>query len=118
MKIALTLIFFAGLISTFGNLLLKASRKNLTAESSLIEQYMSPLFLAALAFYALNLVLFSKALDFLPVSVGYPILAASGFIILAVMSWFILGERLSWIQIIGIAIIIMGIFMLSHMPKN
>ena len=118
MKLALIFIFLAGLNSTFGNLLLKASRKNLLPNSSLIEQYTSPIFIGAMAFYGFNVILFAKALDHLPVSVGYPILAASGFAMLSVMSWFILGERLTGMQMMGICIIIIGIFMLAYMPAT
>lgn len=118
MKLALILIFLAGLNSTLGNLLLKASRKNLLTDSSVLEQYTSPLFFGAVAFYGFNLILFAKALDYLPVSVGYPILAASGFAMLSVMSWLVLGERLSLMQIMGIFVIIIGIFMLAYMPIN
>ena len=114
MKWAMFFVLLAGVNSTIGNILLKISRKGISNDSSLYEQYISPYFLLALAFYALNVILFAKALDYLPVNVGYPILAASGFAILSLSSFFILGESLSSIQVIGIFVIIIGICMLSY----
>ena len=62
----------------------------------------------------LNLVLFAKALDHLPVSIGYPILASSGFAMLSVSSWAIYGEKLDLLQTIGLIVVIVGIGILSY----
>lgn len=118
MKVAFIFIFLASLNSTLGNLLLKVSRKNLLQSSSLTDQYISVTFIGALTFYGLNVFLFAKALDHLPVSIGYPILAASGFAMLTVMSWFFLGEQINMIKVMGILVIIIGIFMVSSAAKS
>ena len=118
MKLALIFIFLAGLNSTLGNLLLKASRIKLSPNSSLIEQYASPFFLGAMVFYGLNVIIFAKALDHLPVSVGYPILAASSFGMLSILSWLILGERLTGMQTMGICVVLIGIFLLAYTPPT
>jgi multidrug transporter EmrE-like cation transporter len=72
------------------------------------------LFGIATSFYALNLICFAKALDWLPVSVGYPVLAAVGFLLLSVCSALLLGEKISSLQITGIVIIVVGIFVLAR----
>ena len=111
---ALIILFLAGLNSTIGNLLLKASRQNLEQNPSIIEQYTSIYFIGAILFYGLNLVFFAKALDHLPVSIGYPILASSGFAMLSVSSWAIYGEKLDLLQTIGLIVVIVGIGILSY----
>ena len=111
-------IFVAALFSTLGNLLLKSSREELTNLSSFSDQYLNPFFLGAIFFYVLNVFLFSKALDHLPVNIGYPVLAALGFTFLAVSSWIFLGEKLLPIQIIGIFIIVIGIYFLSSVISD
>tara|TARA_Y100001970_G_C14239415_1_gene863935 strand:+ start:963 stop:1313 length:351 start_codon:yes stop_codon:yes gene_type:complete len=106
-------IIIAAIFSTFGNLLLKYSRKGLTEVSSFADQYFNPFFIAAVSFYIVNVFLFSKALDYIPVNIGYPMLAALGFSFLALSSWIFLGEKLLFIQIFGIFIIVFGIYLLS-----
>ena len=68
MKAALLFVLFAGVNSTIGNLLLKASGQNVTAGSNLVDQYVSLQFIGALSFYSINLILFAKALDYFPIT--------------------------------------------------
>ena len=118
MKWALILVLLAGLNSTFGNLLLKASRQTVDSNSNLFEQYMSLYFMGAMIFYGINVMFFAKALDYLPVNIGYPILASSGFAMLAFSSWAIYDEKLGLFQIIGLIIVVIGIAMLSLSISN
>ena len=111
---AIFFVLLAGLNSTFGNLLLKASRQKLEQSPTLVDQYLSIYFIGAILFYGLNVVLFAKALDHLPVNVGYPILASSGFAMLSISSWVIYGEKLDPLQITGLIVVIVGIGMLSY----
>ena len=113
MHLALLYVFLAGMSTTIGNLLLKASRQNFEQNSNIFLQYMSMYFISAVLFYGLGLIFFSRALDHLPVNVGYIIYAASGFAMLALSSWAIYGEKLDLIQMIGIIIIMVGVAMLS-----
>ena len=118
MKWALVFVFLAGLNSTIGNLLLKASRQNIEVSSSFISQYTSASFIGAILFYFLNVLIFAKSLDHLPVNVGYPLLAASGFAMLAIFSWIIYGEKLNLLQCLGLITIIFGIAMLASDIEN
>lgn len=114
MKMALVVIFLAGLNSTIGNILLKISRDKIPPDSNVLSGYLSTWFLGALVFYGINVFFFAKALDYLPVNIGYPILAASSFILLGIASWMIFGNRLSAIQLSGLFVIVIGILMLSQ----
>jgi len=107
------LVVIAGVNSMIGNLCLKQSRI-VAASPSLVDLIRSPWFLAGLAFYGLNVVVFAKALDRLPVSAAYPVLAATGFGLLAVVSTFAFGERLGLLQYLGLAVTLVGIMMIAR----
>ena len=107
------LLVLAAIFSTLGNLTLKMSK---TENLAFLPEWLShlrPLFFLAVVFYILNLLVFSKSLEFLPVNIAYPMLASLGFVFLAASSVFFLDETLSAAQMLGIAIILVGIFMLA-----
>lgn len=110
----LALVLGAGVNSCIGNLLLKWSRTTMPAEASTIEKLLTPGFIGGMFFYAVNVVLFAKALDEMEVSVAYPILAGSGFALLAVASSFLIGETLTVAKGAGIGLILFGILVLAR----
>lgn len=114
MRFAILLVLLAGLNSTIGNLLLKQSRLAVPANLPWYGKFFSIYFIGAIAFYVINVGLFASAIDQLPVSVGYPILAASGFAMLAVASNLIFGERFGAWQIGGLVLVMAGIFCLAQ----
>ena len=107
------LVLAAGLNSCVGNLLLKKSRLVATSPG-LLPLLFSPWFIGGLFFYAVNVVLFAKALDKLPVSIAYPALAASGFALLVFSAAWIYGERLGANQVVGLAAVLIGIWLLAR----
>lgn len=111
---ALLLILAAALCSTIGNMLLKASSINAPADAPFYAKFLSLYFAAAILFYVINLGFFSRALDQAPVSVGYPILAASGFALLAIAASLVYGEHFGRWQIAGLTLIVAGIFALAQ----
>lgn len=114
MSLAIVLVLLAGLNSTIGNLLLKQSRLAVVADMPWYEKFFSLYFVGAILFYVVNVALFAKALDSIPVSVGYPILAASGFAMLTVSASLMFGERLGPWQFAGLALVVAGIFALAQ----
>ena len=110
---SLLLLVLAAFFSTVGNLTLKISK---TADLNFLPSWiveLRPLFFIAIVFYVLNLLVFSKALESLPVNTSYPILASLGFVMLAISSAFFLNESMSPRQIMGLVVVLIGIFMLS-----
>ena len=105
------LLFLASINSTIGNLLLKKSRENEFV--NFIDSLLNFWFLGGVLFYGINVLLFVKALEFLPVSIAYPVLAGLGFLFLIVSANIFLGEVLSINNYIGIIFIILGIYLLS-----
>lgn len=108
--VAWALLIVAGANSCIGNLLLKKSRL-VAVDGGLVEMMFSPWFIGGCAFYGVNVILFAKAMDRLPVNIAYPVLAGVNFGLLAVSSAIIFGERLGWLQGLGIGLIGAGIFL-------
>lgn len=120
MSKALSYLVIAAILSTCGNIVLKLSRSSSLngLPDWIANLHSSMLFLFAGGFYFLNLLAFSKALEVLPVSVGYPLLASLGFVFLTISSAIFLYESISNTQVLGIAIILFGIFLLASGESN
>jgi len=110
--IAWLLVLLAGVNSCIGNLMLKQSRLKVM-DHGLFALLTSPWFIGGLTFYGINVILFAKALEKLPVSAAYPVLAGSGFSLLTFSAWWLFKERLMLHQYIGLAAILFGIFLLA-----
>ena len=105
-------VLLAGINSTVGNLLLKKS----TEVESIFNGFFISInlwFVSGLFFYGLNVVLFAKALETLDVGAAYPVLASISFLLLAVASLIMLGEKLALSQYIGIIVVLFGIYLLA-----
>jgi undecaprenyl phosphate-alpha-L-ara4N flippase subunit ArnF len=64
--------------------------------------------LAGLGCFALNVVFYTYALQKLPISMAYPIMTVTGFAIIVVVSGYLLSERLTTLQWVGVAAILIG----------
>jgi undecaprenyl phosphate-alpha-L-ara4N flippase subunit ArnE len=104
------LILLAAVNSTIGNLLLK---KASVPAGNFLDMVINPFFIAGLIFYGVNVLLFAKALEILPVSTAYPVLAGGGFLFLVVASNLYLGEMVGISQMLGIFLILAGVFLLA-----
>lgn len=63
--------------------------------------------------FAVNVGLYTFALKGLPISVAYPIMATVGFAIIVTVAGIYLGERLSPIQWVGVACILVGVWLVG-----
>ena len=113
MRYAIFLILIASINSTLGNIFLKYSRLH-NKDSTSFEKFFSIPFSLAILFYIINLILFAKALDYIPVSVGYPVLASSSFLFLFLASNLLFFESINILKVTGILLIIAGIILISH----
>ena len=71
----------------------------------------SPIFLLGIAIFTFNMVIYSKALEKIPLSIAYPIFASLGFILISVASNYFLSESLGLKQWLGIALMLAGIIL-------
>ncbi|ERT07447.1 small Multidrug Resistance family protein [Lyngbya aestuarii BL J] len=106
-------VLIAAINNSMGSLLLKKSRLVAT-DSSLLGLLLSPWFLAGLGVYGINVILYAKALEKLPVSVAYPVFASIGFGLIVLAGVWFFGERLEINQWIGLGMILAGIIIMSR----
>ncbi|NJK39840.1 MAG: small multidrug resistance protein [Oscillatoriales cyanobacterium RM2_1_1] len=107
------LIAIAAINNCIGSLLVKQSRVVAT-DSSLVNLLSSPWFIAGLCTYGVNVVLYAKALEKLPVSVAYPVFAGMGFGILALAGGYFFGEKLGFNYWVGLGMIMTGIVVIAR----
>ena len=63
--------------------------------------------------YAVSLVVWIMALSRVPVSIAYPMLSI-GYVVNAFAAWWLFGESLAAQKLIGIAFIIVGVWLVAR----
>jgi len=119
--IAFALVVAAIVLGTCAQLLLKAGTNAVgtfafTLENALpvgLKLALEPRILAGTGCYAVSLVVWIMALSRTEVSVAYPMLSI-GFALNAVLAWWLLGEAVTPMRMLGIAIIILGVYMVAR----
>jgi multidrug transporter EmrE-like cation transporter len=72
-----------------------------------------PHILGGLACYVVSVVVWILALSRVQVSIAYPMLSL-GYVVTAVAAWWLMGESLSAVRITGIAVIIVGVYLVAR----
>lgn len=72
-----------------------------------------PAILGGMACYAISLVVWIMALSRVEVSVAYPMLSV-GYVLNAIAAWYFFGEAVSLTRLIGIGIIIIGVYIVAR----
>lgn len=73
----------------------------------------NPFILGGLACYVVSVVVWILGLSRVPVSVAYPMLSV-GYIVNAVLAYFLFGESLTAQKLLGIGFIIVGVFLVAR----
>lgn len=66
-----------------------------------------------LACYVVSVVVWIMALSRVEVSIAYPMLSV-GYVVNAVAAWYLFGEAVTPMRIIGIGVIILGVFIVAR----
>lgn len=101
----------------FGNILIKLSAKNIPQGFSfenILKIFTQPLLLFGILLMIGSFPFYSLALQRLPLSVGVPILLIGTFIVVLIASFFFLKEPLTLANWIGIIVLIVGLWLVSH----
>jgi multidrug transporter EmrE-like cation transporter len=69
--------------------------------------------LSGLTSYVISVMIWLLVLARVEVSYAYPFLSV-GYVVVTVMGYFIFQESLSWMRVVGIAVIIVGVLLLSR----
>ncbi len=72
------------------------------------------LFLGGLFLGAVNTYFFIRSLESLKLSIGYPVFAAGSVLLIALASLFVFKEELNLMKVAGMAVIVLGIFLVSQ----
>ncbi|KRW60859.1 EamA family transporter [Pseudomonas sp. TTU2014-080ASC] len=118
MNHALILAALTAVSMASGQLLFKLGAQRLQGENlgQLIGSFLfNPYLMGAIFLYATTVLVWIYVLRVLPLSIAYPLTALS-YIIVPILSLFILGEKVSTNTIIGSTLIIAGV-MITHMQK-
>ncbi len=105
----LIFIFLAVVFNVAANFTLKAFVAS--RNPSFIDQLRSIPFYLAIMFFGVNFLFYAKALQSITISTAYPMVVGLSIVLLTVLSLVFLHERLTALQLGGIAVIILGIVM-------
>ena len=104
------LIFLAILLGTAAQLFLKAGTNATPVGPALA---LEPRILVGVGCYAVSLIVWILALSKTPVSVAYP-MDSIGFALNALLAWWLLGEAVTPMRMLGIGVIIVGVYLVAR----
>jgi multidrug transporter EmrE-like cation transporter len=113
--LALLLTFVIVLMISGGQLLFKivASRAAARPDATLMEQWLTWPFFAALVVYGAATILWIWVLRHVELNVAYPIYALA-FVFVPLATYFLFNEPLGWRHLIGGALIVAGVVVISR----
>ena len=119
--VALGLLLAAIVLGTCGQLLLKAGTNAIGAFAFTLENALpvgmklalEPRILGGAGCYLVSLVVWIMALSRVEVSVAYLMLSI-GFALNALLAWWLLGESVTPARMVGIAVIIVGVWLVAR----
>ena len=115
------LILTGVLLNACAQLLLKAGTNSVGAFSFSANNLLpvgiklatEPHILGGLACYVISVVVWIMALSRVEVSLAYPMLSI-GYVVNALAAWWLFGEALTVERLVGIGVIIFGVFLLAR----
>lgn len=119
--ISFGLILFGVLLNATAQLLLKAGTNSVGAFTFARENILpigvklatEPHIIGGLGCYVISVVVWIMALSRVPVSVAYPMLSI-GYVVNAMAAWYLFGEAVTPMRLLGIAIIIAGVWLVAR----
>jgi multidrug transporter EmrE-like cation transporter len=109
--LSISLSAVAQLLMKIGMTGLRSS--GLIGSTLLIATATNPYITGGFAAYGLGAVFWLKVLSRADLSLAYP-LVSLGFLLVAVLSWLLLGEHLSLGRVAGIALIVLGVALIGY----
>jgi multidrug transporter EmrE-like cation transporter len=78
--------------------------------------FLNAVTIVAIALFGLNVLFYRKALEGVPLSVGYPVMLSGSLVLAVVASSLLPGlhERLNGVQVGGMAVIVVGVWMVTR----
>ncbi len=118
MRSAVAALIFALLANATANVLIRMGMKDLTLSLSEPLQTMrsillNPTVLGGITLFALNVMAYAYALSRLRLSVAYPVMTSLGLVVVMFLSWILVGERITPLQLVGTALILVGLVLVT-----
>ncbi len=115
------LVLTGVLLNACGQLLLKAGTNSVGTFAFNVENLLpvgiklatEPHILGGLTCYVISVVVWTMALSRVEVSLAYPMLSI-GYVVNAFAAWWLFGEVLTVERLVGIGVIIFGVFLLAR----
>ena len=104
-------------LSALAQILMKSGMSSRISEPFFMEIATNYYVFGGFAAYAIGALLWLKVLSRIELSLAYPLVSLA-FVIVAALSWLVLGERLSAARIIGIALIVAGVALMGAFSHN
>jgi multidrug transporter EmrE-like cation transporter len=108
--LSFTFILAGVLLNAGAQLLLKAGTNAMPLGLGLA---LEPHILGGLACYVVSVVVWVIALSRVPVSIAYPMLSI-GYVVNAIAARYLLGEAVTPMRMVGIGIIVLGVFIVAR----
>jgi len=120
-SIAFILVLTGVLLNACAQLLLKAGTNVVGhfefSASNIVQVLPKFIFewhiLGGLMCYAVSVIVWIGALSRTPVSIAYPMLSI-GYVVNALAAWYLFGEALTLTRVVGIAVIIAGVYLITR----
>jgi multidrug transporter EmrE-like cation transporter len=110
--LALTLNAAANLLMKFGVVRVKADMSHGIVPFMAVATNWR--LLLGLVLFASNVVFYTFALAGIKISTAYPIMVSGGFVIISIIAWRYLDERLTRLQWTGVLLILLGVWMVAR----
>lgn len=103
-------------LNALANILIKYAAMHPAAPRAgwppLLQTYLHGPFLAGIACFALNVLVYTVALKKLPLTLAYPVMVSGGYLVILAVSHFLFQERLAASQFLGAGLIFGGLWLL------
>lgn len=112
----MTLILLYVILSAFGLLMLKIGTMQgleLQVLSGKIHFTVSTVLLMGICFYILSFVISLIAMKTIELNVFYPIAAGLGYVLICILSYTVLREKITTYQLIGMIFILAGVLLMN-----
>lgn len=118
---SLPLILLSVLLNTAAQLLLKGGMNRIGEVTFswtnlfpiTLQIASNPLIILGMAFYVLSVFVWLAVLSKVEVSVAYPIVSL-GYITTAIAAYYLFGEQLTLLRILGIGVIMLGVYLVAR----
>lgn len=110
LSISVCVLLVSVMIASVSQIILKKAADK--KYKSVIAEYVNPMVIGAYGLFFLSTILTMIALKYVPMSLS-PILESTGYLYVTVMSYFFLKERFSKRKLLGLGLILLGIFVFS-----